>query len=759
MSSNINTKQINVENIFSFHGGVHPEQNKNQTANNGIINAGIPEELVIPLQQHIGAPAKVVVKVGDKVLKGQKIAEANGFVSVPKHAPTSGTISAIEERPVQHPSGLAGLCIVINSDGLDQWCELQPVPNLSTLSKVDLVSNIRNAGIAGMGGAGFPSAVKANVKDDHIETLIVNSVECEPYITADDVLIREHAKEILIGLEILNKIIQAKDIIIGIEDNKPEAIEAYKKAINDSHLDIVKLAVIPTKYPSGGEKQLIQLLTGKEVPSGGLPSDLGIVCQNTGTIFAIYEAMILGHPLISRVTTLAGKALAKPQNYRTLVGTPFKYLLDKSEVNWNKLNQLIMGGPMMGFSVISPEVPVVKTTNCILASAEGELTDPNLEQPCIRCGSCAEVCPANLLPPQLYWYSKAKELEKTEEYHLADCIECGACSYVCPSNIPLVQYFRFAKGETRKKNIELKKSEQSRERFEARKERIEREAAEKEAIRLAKAEERKLKKAKQAKQQSAEPNSESALGDKLAIALQVAKTNAAKTTKQWKEAQKSLEAARKLGQDLGEHETQVNNLELAANKAQDAFKAALAEQKANKQLQNDSKTKPQQNNAISALEDKIEVTREQSTEASAHLKSIKKSLLSAKSGTGDTSELESQVEKALQKSNELKAALRELLKEHKELLGADEENPDSKTPDQKPIQDTPSAEDDKKNQLKIQMAQVKAQAKKLKAELAEREESKREELELMIANNQKQLNEVIEQMTALNTSSTSKKEQ
>lgn len=751
------SKKITLENIFSFHGGVHPEQNKNQTAHQGITDAQVPPELVIPLQQHIGAPAKPVVTVGDKVLKGQLIAQANGFVSVPVHAPSSGVISAIEKRPVQHPSGLAGECIVLSCDGLDQWCELKPVENYLALTKETLIQIIRDAGIAGLGGAGFPSAVKLKVKEQQIHTLIVNSVECEPYITADDVLIQAHATEIIKGLEILNHLLESKEILIGIEDNKPEAIEAYKQAINQSELNIIKLAIVPTKYPSGGEKQLIQLLTGKEVPSGGLPADLGIVCQNTGTIFAIYEAVVLGKPLIERITTLTGKALAKPQNYRALIGTPFKFLLNAAEVNWKHLNQLVMGGPMMGFSVDTPDVPLVKTTNCILAAAKGELVDPALEQPCIRCGSCAEVCPANLLPQQLYWYSKAKDLEKTEQYHLADCIECGACSFVCPSNIPLVQYFRFAKGETRNKAIELKKSEQSRERFEARKARLEREEAEKEAKRLAKLEERKQKKSEQ------DNNDTEATADALEIALQNAKTNAAKATKQWKEAEKALEAARKLQEDVSAHETQVKNLEAVAQAAQEQFKIALANKK-NAPLNNTSASANEQNE----LDKKIDAIREQSSQASLELKNLKKSLLSEKAGNSDTSELEKKVEQSKNQSDQLKAQLRDLLQQQKALSDSIAQTPveNNNTPSQQKLRETTSAqqalnlsnEDDEKNKLKIELAVIKAQAKKLNNALLDCDDNTRQELEVLLADNQKKLNSLIEKMTTLNSKNNTQQE-
>ncbi len=732
-----NDKKIVLQNIFGFHGGVHPEQNKTQTCDKGIEPAPLPQELILPLQQHIGAPASPIVNVGDYVLKGQKIAEAKGFVSAPLHAPSSGIVKAIEERDVQHPSGLAGQCIVIECDQKDEWTQLNPTQDFSSLSAEELLNKIRDAGISGMGGAGFPSSVKLNVPAQKINTLILNSVECEPYITADDVLIREHAKEILIGLDILNQILDVEDILIGIEDNKPEAIEAYKQAINESDPDNVKLAIVPTKYPSGGEKQLIQLLTGKEVPVKGLPADLGIVCQNTGTVFAIYEAVVLGQPLISRVSTLTGNALGQPQNYRALIGTPFRFLLEQAKINWPQLDQLVMGGPMMGFAVHSLDVPVVKTTNCILASAANELSSPELEQPCIRCGSCAEVCPAHLLPQQMYFYSKAKELEKAEEYHINDCIECGACSFVCPSNIPLVQYFRFGKGEIRKKNIELEKSEQSRARFEARKDRLEREAAEKEAARLAKAEARKKKKAEQAKKASAPSE------DSLEIAFQLAKTNSAKASKQWKEAEKALEHARKTEvNNIEELEQNVAKLKQRSDEATEAFKKALADKKA-------AANTPKADAQLSQLEQQIEEAREDSNQASADLKALKKSLISAKSGTADTSELEKQVEQAKALSDEKKTKLRELLKEQKASAPKTKEGADSNSaPQEKAAQ--PVSEPSEKDKLKIEMASLKAQAKKLKTELEQADEQTKAELEQLIDANKKQLNEVIAKMTELN---------
>ncbi|PKM22091.1 MAG: electron transport complex subunit RsxC, partial [Gammaproteobacteria bacterium HGW-Gammaproteobacteria-14] len=299
--------------LFDFHGGIHPPQNKDQSTRRPIRAVPLPEQLVLPLNMHLGAPAKPIVEIGQQVLKGQKIAEAQGAVSVPVHAPTSGTIAAIGPRPVQHPSGMQAPCIVLTPDGEERWCELHPLPDWRTCCPpTALVARLREAGIAGMGGAGFPAAIKLSPRPEHrIEQLIINAVECEPYITADDMLMRERAAEIVQGVEILRHILQPQETLIGIEDNKPQAIEAMRIAARGTGIEIV---VVPTKYPSGGEKQLIRILTGKEVPSGGIPAQIGVVCHNTGTALAIYRAIVFGEPLISRITTLTGDAFAEPGN-------------------------------------------------------------------------------------------------------------------------------------------------------------------------------------------------------------------------------------------------------------------------------------------------------------------------------------------------------------------------------------------------------------------------------------------------------------
>ena len=492
--------------IWDIHGGIHPAENKQQSLTGPIQAVPLPPTLILPLSQHIGAPATPVVSVGDKVLKGQMIAAAKGFVSAPIHAPSSGVISAIEERAVPHASGMQAPCVVIETDGHDSWVEHSGSANYREKPADDLIAMIRDAGITGLGGAGFPSAVKLQPRQT-INTLIINATECEPYITADDQLIRQRAADILIGIDILAHILgDPERVLIGIEDNKPEAQQALAKALADKpiteHGPAIDVVEFPTKYPSGGEKQLIQILTGEEVPSGKLPADLGIVCQNIGTSHAIYRAICHGEPLITRTTTVTGLACDKPGNFEVLIGTPVAHLLEQAGFNVAVCPQLVMGGPMMGFALPSTAVPIIKSTNCLLATTAEESPAPPPAQACIRCGHCAEVCPASLLPQQLYWHAQSKNYERLEAHHLADCIECGACSYVCPSSIPLVQYYRAAKGEIRLIDEEKRQSDRARIRFEHHQARIEQEekdkAAKREARKLA-AEAAKAKREAEAK--------------------------------------------------------------------------------------------------------------------------------------------------------------------------------------------------------------------------------------------------------------------
>ncbi len=471
--------------------GVHPAENKAQSTARPIRQAPMPAQLILPMQQHIGAPAEAVVATGDRVLGGQVIAEASGFVSARVHAPTSGTVTGIVEHAVPHPSGLSEPCILITPDGLDEKLAPQPLPAYQQLEPAIVLEHIRNSGITGLGGAGFPTAVKlGSVRDAKIEYLLLNGVECEPYITADDRLMTERASQVVGGALVLAHLVRPQHTVLVVEDNKPDAIAALRLACQGTAAEV---RVIPTRYPSGGEKQTIQIVTGREVPHGGIPADIGVVCTNVGTAAAVHRAVVDGEPLVSRIVTLTGNALAEPGNFEVLLGTPIRELLATCAMDATNLDRLIMGGPMMGFALPSPELPVIKTTNCILASAPGELPAAGPEQPCIRCGLCAEACPAALLPQQLLWYARANEFERAEKHHLFDCIECGACAYVCPSNIPLVQYYRYAKGEIRHAEQERIKAERSRERFEFRTERLAREEAEKEARRLERREAAKRK--------------------------------------------------------------------------------------------------------------------------------------------------------------------------------------------------------------------------------------------------------------------------
>ena len=556
--------------LHSFHGGIHPPENKSQSTQSAIEKALLPDELVLPIQQHIGQPAKAIVKVGDKVLKGQLIAEPNGYISAAVHAPTSGVISAIEPRALPHPSGLSELSIVIKPDGNDEWGDKTPLTDYQQADKSLLLEHIRNAGITGLGGAGFPTSVKLNPSEDlAINTLILNAAECEPYITADDMLMRERAGEVIHGLHIMAQILQPEKCLIGIEVNKPEAIDALQLAIAESPLrDNITLEPIPVKYPSGGEKQLIEILTGKQVPHGGIPADIGIVCHNVGTAAAVYRAVVEGEPVISRITTVTGDAVSRQGNIEVLLGTPISTLLTHFELQDKKLHRLVMGGPMMGFTLDDANLPAVKATNCILAATRKELPDPAPEQACIRCGMCAEACPATLLPQQLYWFAKSREFDKALSHNLLDCIECGACSYVCPSNIPLVQYYRFAKGEIRIEEHERTAADHARQRFEARTARLEQEEAEKEAKRKARAE--AAAKAKQAKESTAHEDAEkeSSTADAKAAVIQAALERA--------KARKAKKAADEAGNQSTSHQPEKAADGLSAVERAKARKAARA---------------------------------------------------------------------------------------------------------------------------------------------------------------------------------------
>jgi Na+-translocating ferredoxin:NAD+ oxidoreductase subunit C len=466
-----------ITQLWEFHGGVKPTGYKSLSNQTPIIPAKIPPFLVLPLLQHIGEPTRTVVEVGDKVLKGQIVAHCRGLdcsplMSTPVHASTSGTVVAIEPHAVPHPSGLTTPCVVIETDGQDTWTNRTPIADYTQLEQTTLRDHIAKSGIVGLGGAGFPSHLK--LKANSIETLIINGAECEPYITCDDRLMREHPQQIIAGAKIIMHALGgAKRCIIAVEDNKPEAYQALLEVATEP-VEVIK---VPTLYPTGGEKQLIQVLTGQEVGRTQLPASVGIVVHNVETARAVYRTVQLGQPLVSRVITVTGSGVEKPQNFEALLGTPIRFLIEQCGRKPG-IERLIMGGAMMGFSLPHDDMPIVKTTNCLIASDAKDVERQPSPMPCIRCGACTQVCPINLLPQQLYWYTKAKDFKKAQEYHIFDCIDCGCCAYVCPSHIPLVSYYRYAKAEIRNAERERQKAKIAKQRYDFRTFRLEREKKE-----------------------------------------------------------------------------------------------------------------------------------------------------------------------------------------------------------------------------------------------------------------------------------------
>ncbi|KIN14948.1 electron transport complex subunit RsxC [Vreelandella titanicae] len=459
-----------MSNAFDFPGGIYPPERKQRSNQSALIEAPLPRRVTLPLQQHSGQPAKPCVAQGNAVKVGSVIAKREGMVSSALHASISGTVSEVSTTQIS-----------IEGDGQDEWLRLPPLV-WQNVEPHALLERLNESGIVGLGGAGFPTHIKARVVEQHtIHTLVINAAECEPYITADDLTLRHYANEVLEGAQIIAKLCGAQHIVIGIEDNKPEAIDALKQALTNSQPVPVELAVIATRYPSGGERQLIKKLLDLNVPSGGLPADVGVLCHNPSTLLAILHAVRDGQPLVSRVVTLTGEAITQPGNRWVRLGTSVRELLEQAGLNTPELHQVIQGGPMMGTPLLTLDTPVTKLTNCLIAATLEELPPPPAESPCIRCGECESVCPVALLPQQLHWYARAQDDAKLERYHLFDCIECGACSYVCPSHIPLVVDYREAKSRLRLQRIETAKAEHAKHRFEFRQARLAREEAEKQA--------------------------------------------------------------------------------------------------------------------------------------------------------------------------------------------------------------------------------------------------------------------------------------
>jgi len=461
--------------LGTVHGGLRLPILKDESTAQVIQHVPVPAQLVLPLAQHAGEPAHPIVGIGERVLKGQLIADADGIISAPVHASSSGKVVAIEQWPVSRRFGENAPCIIIECDGVDQAVHLsEPIVPFEKQSPETLFQKILYGGIVGLGGAVFPTAHKLmEATTESLEHLILNGVECESYISCDDMLMRERTAEIASGAQILMHALQINVCFVVVESDKLDALHKFSDMLGELGDDRFVLKQVPTIYPSGGEDQLVQLVTNREVPSGGLPSDVGCLVQNVATAAAVHDWVIDHQPLISRVTTVTGDGVAKPMNVRARIGTTVADVINFTGGYTDRAEQLIIGGPMTGKSVSTDRVPIVKATNCVLVLSE--TPSPGPELPCIRCGDCAAVCPVQLLPQQLFWYACADDEKHLRSYGLTDCIECGCCDLVCPSHIPLTADFRNAKGRIRELADEKARAERARRRFEARNERLDRE--------------------------------------------------------------------------------------------------------------------------------------------------------------------------------------------------------------------------------------------------------------------------------------------
>lgn len=482
-----------------IRGGVHADERKIETSEQAISrNFPLPKKLYIPLQQHVGKPAEPVIRVGDRVLKGQLLAHSQGLISAPVHAPSSGCIIDVNDYPAAHPSALPIRTIVLETDGKDEWLASTPVEDPFLLEPEEISLRVGAAGIVGLGGATFPTAVKLNMgRDNLVQTLIINGAECEPYLSCDDRLMRENAENIIDGVRLMLHGMRTPKAIVAIEDNKPQAFFAMQQAALP--FEQISVTKIPTRYPMGWDRQLIRYITGKEIPAGARSSEMGVTIHNVGTAFAVHKALRYGQALVSRVVTVSGGAVSRPMNLEVPLGTLISEIFSFCGVNSETTARIVMGGPMMGDSLPHTTIPVVKATSGILALTRQELKNAE-EQPCIRCAQCVSVCPAGLLPLDMANNIRNNQLDTAVDLGLKDCISCGSCSYVCPSNIPLVHYFKYATGELMARQQAQHKSEQTKRLIDARNVRMEHIAAqlrEEELARLAAKAERERKLAEQ----------------------------------------------------------------------------------------------------------------------------------------------------------------------------------------------------------------------------------------------------------------------
>ncbi|NQX79598.1 MAG: electron transport complex subunit RsxC [Hyphomicrobiaceae bacterium] len=481
--------------LLSIRGGVHPNDQKILSSESAIEQMPLPNLLRIPLQQHIGALAEPVVAKGDIVDKGQLLAVGQGSVSASIHAPTSGLIVAISRFVAPHPSGLPVPTITLRPDREERWTDLPSPLDLEKSTPEEIAKRVASAGIVGMGGATFPSSVKLNLRNRFkLETLIINAAECEPYLTCDDRLLRERSADVADGIAFMARALDINKIIIGIEENKPDAIAAMSKAV-EGVLANVQIVAIPTRYPMGSEKHLVQVLTGQETPARGLTADIGIIVHNGATAYAIHKAARFGHPLISRILTVSGRAVKRPANVEVLIGTPIVDIITHCGGLVGTPSRLLLGGPMMGQPIANTRSPVVKGSNGILALSHNETRRDEI-MPCIRCGNCVNACPSGLTPLDMNARIRNEELDSAVDIGLLDCVSCGACSYACPSNIPLVQSFNYAKGKLIVQQRTKQRQEETKRLAKQRNDRMERiAAAKREAMARRKAEKAaKLKK-------------------------------------------------------------------------------------------------------------------------------------------------------------------------------------------------------------------------------------------------------------------------